>query len=98
MSPQTVAFLPFVLSTISTLIVVMVGVLFNSHHVDTRISDLRAYMEGRLNGLDGRLNGFEAQMNQRFQTMDSLFQERLRRVEEVVDARLGRIEDQLNIR
>jgi len=86
MNPQTVAFLPFV-TPVAILIVVIVGVLFSNHHVDTRISDLRAHMDARFSAVDAR-----------FGLMDQLFQERQRRVEEVMDARLSRIEEQLHMR
>ncbi len=54
---------------------------------NARLSDLRSDIDAR----------FE-QVNQRFNHTDALFTERLRRVEEVMDARLTRIEDQLRIR
>ena len=78
MDPPVLTYLPLV-TPVATLIVVVVGVLFSNHHVDTRIGDLRAHMDAR------------------FDTNDKLFQERLRRVEEVMDARLSRIEAELHL-
>ena len=37
-------------------------------------------------------------MDSRFNSMDQLFSERLRRVEEVMDARLSRIEQELHLK
>ena len=37
-------------------------------------------------------------MNPRFDTHGRLFQERLRRIDEILDARLSRIEEQLHLR
>jgi hypothetical protein len=86
MNPQVLAYLPL-LTPIATLMVVIVGVLFSNHHVDVRISDLRSHMDARFNSVDARFN-----------TMDQLFQERLRRVEEIMDARLSRIEQDLHLK
>ncbi|MCP5118302.1 MAG: hypothetical protein GY953_46410 [bacterium] len=62
---------------------VLIGILINN----SRLSDLRAHMDSRFTAVDGK-----------FDTMEKLFTERLRRVEEVVDARLTRIESELKIR
>ncbi len=45
-----------------------------------------------------RLSDLRSDIDARFNRSDALFTERLRRVEEVMDARLTRIEDQLRIR
>jgi hypothetical protein len=86
MNPQVLAYLPL-LTPIATLVVVIVGVFFSNHHVDVRISDLLSHMDARFNAVDAR-----------FASMDQLFQERLRRVEEVMDARLSRIEQELHLK
>jgi hypothetical protein len=54
----------------------LLGVLISN----SRISDLRAYIDSRFNA------------------QETLFTEKLRRVEEVLDARLTRIEDHLHLR
>ncbi|MGO4885703.1 MAG: hypothetical protein ACLP59_33510 [Bryobacteraceae bacterium] len=62
---------------------VLLGSLINN----SRMSDLRAYMDSRFTALE--------------RVMDARFQEsaaNLRRVEEVMDARLTRIEQELKIR
>lgn len=45
-----------------------------------------------------RIDSLERHMENRFNDMDKLFTERLRRVEEVIDARLTRIENELKLR
>lgn len=62
---------------------VLIGILVNN----SRLSDLRAHMDQRFQSVDGK-----------FEAMEKLFAERLRRVEEVIDARLVRIENELKIR
>ena len=62
---------------------VLVGILINN----SRLGDLRAYMESRFGHVDAR-----------FDDMKELFDAKLRRVEEVFDARLTRIEQGLKIR
>ncbi len=54
----------------------LLGVLISN----SRIADLRAYIDARFN------------------SQEQVFTEKLRRVEEVLDARLTRIEDQLHFR
>ncbi len=87
---------------------VLIGILVNNSRLgDTnkRIDDLRAHMDGRLDDLradmDGRFTavdrGFTA-VDDKFGAFEKLFMERLRRLEEVLDARLSRIEGELYIR
>jgi len=54
--------------------------------MNNRIAELRAHLDARFNANDAR-----------FDVQDRLFTEKLRRVEEVMDARLTRIEDQLHL-
>ena len=93
MNPQVLTYLPLV-SPIATLIVVILGVFFSNRHVDVRIGDLRSHMDSRFNAVDVRFNAVDV----RFNSMDQLFQERLRRVEEIMDARLSRIEQELHLK
>jgi hypothetical protein len=46
---------------------------------------------------NSRLSDLRSHMDARFESMDQLFTERLRRVEEVVDARLSRIGEHLHL-
>jgi hypothetical protein len=57
---------------------VLIGILVNN----SRLGDLRAYMDARFNGIDRRLIDMEA-----------LFTEKLLRVEQVMDARLKHLEE-----
>jgi len=65
-----------------------------------KIDGLRGEMNERFNGLRGEMNerfngvaGQFAAINQRFDDMRDLWRAELRRVEEVLDARLGRLEE-----
>ena len=71
-------------------LVALLGILINN----SRISDLRAHMDSRFMHMDSRF----AHMDSRFNASDALFSEKLRRVEEIMDARLTRIEDHLHLR
>lgn len=69
---------------VPTMIAVLVGILINN----ARLSDLRSYMDARFNGVDRRFDG----VDQRFEEMKDLWRTKLRRLEEVLDARLKRLE------
>ena len=69
---------------------VLVGILINN----SRLGDLRAYMDARFNAVDQRFTI----VDQRFTSLEKLFDEKLRRVEDVIDARLTRIEQELKLR
>ena len=78
------------------MIVVLIGILLNN----SRLGDLRSYMETRFNDVDRRFND----MDRRFHELDNKFDQRfddaketwraeLHRVEEVLDARLKHLEE-----
>ena len=69
---------------------VLIGILVNN----SRLTDLRAHMDARFQSVDQRFHSVDG----KFDSMEKLFVERLRRVEEVFDARLTRIENELKIR
>jgi hypothetical protein len=69
--------LTIALATVPTMVAVLVGILINN----ARLSDLRSHMDVRFNGVD-----------QRFEEMKDLWRTELRRVEEVLDARLKHLE------
>jgi hypothetical protein len=48
------AYLPVVCPA-ATLIIVIVGILFSTHHVDVRLSDLQRYMDARFDA-ERRIN------------------------------------------
>ena len=82
MDATTVQLIGFMLAISVPSLVAMIGILINNN----RISDLRAHMDSQFTGVDRRFN-----------TTDALFAERLRRVEEIMDARLTRIEEHLHL-
>ena len=57
---------------------VFVGILMNN----SRLNDLRAYMDARFNDVD-----------RRFEDLSTIWRSELRRVEEVIDARLKHLEE-----
>jgi len=77
--------LTITLATVPTMLAVLVGILINN----SRLTDLRAYMDSRFNDVDGRLGGID----RRFDEMKDMWRSELRRVEEVLDARLKHLEE-----
>jgi hypothetical protein len=69
--------LTIALATVPTMIAVLVGILINN----ARLSDLRSHMDGRFNAVE-----------QRFEELKEMWRTELRRVEEVLDARLKHLE------
>ena len=62
---------------------------------------LLAYINARFDAVSARFDAVNSRfdgINARFEHQDQLFTEKLRRVEEVLDAHLRLIEDKLNIR
>ena len=51
MNPQVLLYLPLI-APVATLIIVVLGVFFSNHHVDTRITDLRAHIDTRFTSSD----------------------------------------------
>ena len=77
--------LPIVLAAVPTMITVLVGILINNSRlsdVNVRIGELRGHMDSRFNEVD-----------RRFEEMKDLWRSELHRVEEVLDARLKRLEE-----
>lgn len=64
---------------------VLVGILINN----SRLSDLRAHMDARFAEVDRRFN----QVDRRLEDMKEMWRSELRRVEEVLDARLKHLEE-----
>jgi len=69
----------------STMLTVLVGILINN----ARLSDLRSHMDARFNDVDRRFN----EVDRRFDEMRDTWRAELRRVEEVIDARLKHLEE-----
>jgi outer membrane murein-binding lipoprotein Lpp len=77
-------------------VTVMIGILLNnsrlgdlSHNLNARIDD----MGSRINDLGSRIDDLRSQMNTRFDDQRAMWQADLRRVEEVLDARLKHLEE-----
>ena len=70
--------LSIALASVPTMLTVLVGILINN----SRLSDMRTHIDVRFNEVD-----------RRFEEMKDLWRSELRRVEEVLDARLKHIEE-----
>jgi len=73
-----------VLPSVLSVIVVLLGILINNSRLgdmNTRITELRSHMDNKF-----------AHVDQRFDDMRDMWRGELRRVEEVIDARLKHIE------
>lgn len=77
-------------------VAVLVGILINN----SRLSDLRAYMDARFeavnkrfDAVDKRFDAMNQRMDQRFDDAKDTWRAELRRVEEVIDARLKHLEE-----
>ena len=81
-SGREISLNPQIVSTILTVTIpsltVLVGILLNN----SRLTDLRSYMDQRFHTMDIR-----------FDAMEKLFTEKLLRVEQVMDARIKHLED-----
>ena len=64
---------------------VFVGILMNN----SRLNDLRAYMDARFNDVDRRFN----EVDRRLDDLKETWRAELRRVEDVIDARLKHMEE-----
>ena len=69
---------------------VLIGILINN----SRLSDLKSHMDARFQTMDVR---FQA-TDRRIEDTRDLLRTELRRVEEIVDARLSRIEQELHLK
>ena len=77
--------LTIVLVSASTMLAVLLGILVNN----SRLSDLRAYMDGRFNDLNARFTSLERRLDE----LKEIWRSELQRVEEVLDARLKHLEE-----
>ena len=71
-------FLAVALASVPTMLAVLVGILINN----SRLTDLRVHMDSRF-----------TEVYRRFDDMKETWRSELRRVEEVLDARLKHLED-----
>ena len=79
------------LQVILSVSVPTMAVLVGNHINNSRLSDLRAHIDVRFGDVDKRF----AEVDKRFTALEKLFDEKLLRVEQVIDARLTRIEKDL---
>jgi len=84
------------LASVPTMLVVLIGILLNN----SRLSDLRSDLNGRISELrsqmDTRFNDVNVRfdnVDRRFDEMKDLWRSELHRVEEVLDARLKHLEE-----
>ena len=77
--------LTIALAALPNMLAVLVGILINN----SRLGDLRAHIDAQFAYVDRR---FDA-VDRRFDEMHDLWRSELRRVEEVIDARLKHLED-----
>jgi hypothetical protein len=70
--------LSIALAAVPTMITVLIGILVNN---------------SRLNDMNGRIGELRTHMDSRFDDMRAMWQSELRRVEEVLDARLKHLEE-----
>jgi hypothetical protein len=67
------------------MLAVLLGILVNN----SRLTDLRAYMDARFHAVDARFDS----VDRRFDEMKDMWRSELHRVEEVLDARLKHLEE-----
>jgi hypothetical protein len=76
--------LTIVLAAAPTMLAVLLGILVNN----SRLSDLRAHMDGRFSDVNTRFTSLE----RRLDDLKEIWRSQLQRVEEVLDARLKHLE------
>ncbi len=84
--------LPIVLASIPTMLTVLIGILINNSRLgdlSSRIGDVNS----RMGDMNSRIDDLRSHMDKRFDDMRVMWQSDLRRVEEVLDARLKHLEE-----
>jgi hypothetical protein len=84
--------LTIALASVPTMLTVLIGILLNNARlsdVNSRLGELRSHMDTRFNDVDRRFDG----VDRRFEEMKEMWRTELRRVEEVLDARLKHLEE-----
>jgi hypothetical protein len=80
--------LAIALASVPTMLTVLIGILINN----SRLGNLSARLTEMDRGLDARIGDLRTHMDARFDDMRATWQSELRRVEEVLDARLKHLE------
>ena len=83
---------------VTTIIIVMIGVVLNNSNMNHRLNDLRSEFVGRFDSQGGQFNSRFDSMLKLIEAHADRHDANLRRVEDVLDARLSRIEDHLHLR
>jgi hypothetical protein len=82
----------FALASVPTMLTVLIGILINN----SRLGDLNSRMgdlNTRIDDTNTRIGDLRSHMDMRFDDMRVTWQSELRRVEEVLDARLKHLEE-----
>ena len=77
--------LTIVLASAPIMLAVLLGILVNN----SRLSELRAYMDGRFGDVNARFTSLERRLDE----LKEIWRSELHRVEEVLDARLKHLEE-----
>jgi hypothetical protein len=80
--------LSIALASLPTMLTVLIGILINN----SRLGDLNSRISDLHQNVDSRINDLRSHMDSRFDEMRSTWTSELRRVEEVLDARLKHLE------
>jgi hypothetical protein len=85
MSMTDTQILTIALASVPTVLAVLMEILINN----SRLSDLRVHMDARFSDADRRFDN----VDRRFDELKEMWRTELRRVEEVLDARLKHLEE-----
>jgi hypothetical protein len=92
MSMTDTQILTIALASVPTVLAVLMGILINN----SRLSDLRVHMDARFSDADRRFMEIDRRfdnVDRRFDELKEMWRTELRRVEEVLDARLKHLEE-----
>jgi len=87
--------LTIALASVPTMLTVLIGILINNSRLgdlNARLGDLNGRLGEIERGLNARIDDLRSHMDARFDDMRTTWQSELRRVEEVLDARLKHLE------
>ena len=84
--------LTIAVASLPTMLAVLLGILINN----SRLTDLRSYMDARFSDVNTRFNAVDTRfdaVDRRFDEMKDVWRSELHRVEDVLDARLKHLEE-----
>ena len=85
-------FLTIAVASLPTMLAVLLGILINN----SRLTDLRSYMDARFGDVNTRFNAVDMRfdaVDRRFDEMKDVWRSELHRVEDVLYARLKHLEE-----